>query len=128
MQIVLYTDDMEPITVLDLPFSLACMEAVAARTNNIWLEVLMPLTALLHPMLPETTLRHKNVCIWWEKFSRQGRNHWFFFTRDEELAMLLRPSYLPGQREDIERMNRNFFAEGFALGLRSGLERLAGGM
>lgn len=115
MRFVIYDDEtLEPITVISLTgwgwkdieargnrFRLAVHEQIPIRTNPPTEEEM----ACYQPI--------KTVDIWFERFRRGGQETWMCFTRQSELAMLLRPSWLPGQRstvQELERMNKRLTA------------------
>jgi hypothetical protein len=105
MNTVLYTRDLEPITVLDMPVWLqdaiersgAGRIAVAGRgkreqmeRGELYMEEPPP-TMLIELKL----LRDEN-----------GDTHKFFTTKDEELALGLVPKQLPGQLQMYQYMTR----------------------
>lgn len=113
--IVLYADDMEAITVIDLPWSRSQLDGLLQDRRQI--RVPVPTRTSFSPQVgPEhdqpTFSRPRNVTIWTERFHRNGNTHWFFFTRDEEAALLLRSAPLPGQRKELQEEFRLGFAEG----------------
>lgn len=98
MNVVIYTKDFEPITVLDLPLWL--LEQME-KQGAIRIAVLKPpeLVAVTEPVnidLPQT------VTIYCEKLRwKDGTTKPILITHDEELALILRPEWLPGQRQVI---------------------------
>lgn len=113
---VLYTNDMEPITVVRIHESL---------WNRLWngdhvrLVVPMPINTSQHADFPLRE-RLKMVEIHGEVFVRRGHKHMFVFTNDDENALLLRSEFLPGQRKDVQHAQRNAFAQGFLHALQVG--------
>lgn len=110
MNCVLYTDDMEPITVLDLP-----MHAIelGKKLGDIQLAVLEPprwvsVQEYAARSLAET--RRHLVRIRFEKLMRRGCEHWILTTHDEVLALMLRPGWLPGQRGAVNGYERTIRA------------------
>jgi hypothetical protein len=104
MNIVLYSKDFEPITVLDLPvWLLEQLEKQGAirvavqdpvRINiakdEAWSE------AMMVPQL-------KTVTIYCERLRwRDGTTKPVLVTTDEELALSLKPEWLPGQRQRVQ--------------------------
>jgi hypothetical protein len=104
MNVVLYTKDFEPITVLDLPtWLLDQLEKVGAirvavqdpvkidiRKDEAWSEPWM---------IPQL----KTVTIYCERLRwRDGTTKPVLITPDEELALTLRPEWLPGQRQRVQ--------------------------
>lgn len=97
MNIVLYTNDFEPITVVDLPMWL--LETLETR-GSVRVAVLEPTV----PENPDTeTAGVSIVTIYLEKLLwRDGSKKSVLVTDDEELAMVLNPDWLPGQRYIIQ--------------------------
>lgn len=111
MRVVLYADDMEPITVIDLP---ALAEVYLNERGMVLLAVMLP------PMLSVIAAQHppgrdsiKTVEIFAERIVRHGREHMMLFTRDEESALLLKCAFLPGQQAGLQERERDAFARGF---------------
>ena len=91
MNVVLYTKDFEPITVLDLPLWL--IEEMEKR-GGVKLAVQEPLT--LETLNADPSIMHQpKVCTlkWMD-----GTQKSIVITPDEELALILKPDWLPGQR------------------------------
>lgn len=111
MRVVLYADDMEPITVIDLP---AMAEKYLNKHGMVKLAVMLPpLISFL--AASQTPIRDncKTVTIFAEQFVRNGRKHMMLFTRDEESALLLKCTFLPGQQAGLQERERTSFARGF---------------
>lgn len=111
MRVVLYADDMEPITVIDLP-------TMAERYLNE--HGMVRLAVQLPPMLSVLAAKQapsfgdcKTVTIFGERLIRHGREHMMLFTRDEESALLLKCAFLPGQQAGLQEREREAFARGF---------------
>jgi hypothetical protein len=99
MNVVIYTEDFEPITVIDLPvWLLEQMERVGA----VRVAVLQPpkITAETESMSdyepPQTVTIYCERLRW-----KDGTTKPVLITYDEELAMSLRPEWLPGQRQAV---------------------------
>lgn len=98
MNVVIYTGDFEPITVLDLPvWLLDVLEQVGVAR-----------VAVAEPPRvttaegPVTVYHPKVVNIYCERLRwKDGTTKPILITPDEELALLLRPEWLPGQRQAI---------------------------
>lgn len=110
MRVVLYADDMEPITVIDLP---ALAEGYLAERGMVRLAVMLPpmLSVLAATQAPKFD-DCKTVTIFGERFIRHGREHMMLFTRDEESALLLKCAFLPGQQAGLQERERTAFARG----------------
>lgn len=118
MRAVLYTHDMEPITVLDVPPK---WQAYMMETGSICLAVIPPLT--LEPFDKNTDVTQMicqtyTVRITVERLVRRDKTHVMLFTQDEEAAMLLRSTFLPGQQTEVHRIKQKEFAKGFFSALR----------
>lgn len=101
MNIVLYTKDLEPITILDMPMWLqeaierqgagkVAVKGKSKTENN---------SALAQEEQPPTiTIELEYLC------DERGMTHKFFVTKDEELALGVVPQYLPGQIQMHQHM------------------------
>lgn len=101
MNVVLYTNDFEPITVLDLPIWL--LEQME-RVGYVRVAVQEPLKDVLvnGPPADPITWQPKIVNIRCEKLRwKDGTSKPILITPDEELALMLKPEWLPGQRAAI---------------------------
>lgn len=101
MRFVIYDDEtMEPITVVDLP---GIGERDIERLGRRILLPPRPEIKIGEP--PSSDFRRMEIVeIRFEQFQRRGARTWMAFTREAELAMLLDPAWLPGQRPAIARM------------------------
>ena len=116
MRVVLYAEDMEPITVLDLSgFLLEHLQEYRM--------VLVPVMASVQyhamPAAPTIADMPRSVMIWAERMQRNGETHWLLFTRDEEAAMMLRSELLPGQHKEVQEREKQNYARGFLAGLNA---------
>lgn len=106
MNVVLYTDDFEAITILDLPlWLLEQMEKV----GFVRVAVQEPVTQTQLDNLPDpSNLAQLNVVtIRCEKLRwKDGSTKTILVTPDEELALMLRPEWLPGQRASVYSMKQ----------------------
>lgn len=111
MRVVLYADDMEPITVIDLP---TLAEGYLNEHGIVRLAVQLPpmLSVLAAQQMPRFD-DCKTVTIFAERFVRHRREHMMLFTRDEESALLLKCAFLPGQQAGLQERERDAFARGF---------------
>lgn len=98
MNVVIYTEDFEPITVIDLPvWLLEQME----KQGAVRVAVMRP-PQLAPAELPGDFEAPPIVTIYCEKLRwKDGTTKPILITYDEELAMSLRPEWLPGQRGAI---------------------------
>lgn len=109
MRVVIYTDDFEPITVIDL--SDTAMNYLD-KYGRVSLPVIEPLQ-----YTPFNSVEQLQTCrvaqISSERFLRNGVEALMLFTRDEESTMLLKSAFLPGQQKDIQIREKMAFAKGF---------------
>lgn len=117
-QEVLYTDDLWPITVLEVPESL---RRRLESGSYVWIPVVRQISNVqfLKPPTPEDLVPPTSVRLWVEQFLRKGRKHFFLFTEDDENALLLRAAFLSGQRHAVDTVRAKEFAQGFLLGLQT---------
>jgi hypothetical protein len=107
MRVVIYDDEsLEPITVLNLPITERDM-----LERRIWrVPVPEPMPTSWKRMSQEELAQPnpmRVVDIEFERFVRNSRRHGeqravFAFTRATDLAMLLNPAWLPGQRMAVD--------------------------
>ena len=107
---VLYTDDFEPITVLELS---ANAKNYLEQRGIVRLAVHEPIT--LRPWNQEIQYEPllRTVTIWSERVVRKGRSHLMLFTGDDECALLLQSAFLPGQRRQLNDERAKSFGKGF---------------
>lgn len=99
MVVVLYTEDFEPITVLDLPLWL--LEQME-KHGAIRIAVQEPVSLVPQSESPGFN-QPKIVTVYCEKLRwKDGSTKPILITYDEELALTLRPEWLPGQRQRVQ--------------------------
>lgn len=84
MKIVVYNTELEPVTVIDVPLD-------AYNSMN-------ELGGLKVPVLDSNGVEH--LCVIYVAYGLDGRPL-HYVTDNEELALLLRPSWLPGQQDAL---------------------------
>jgi hypothetical protein len=101
MNVVLYTQDFEAITVLDLPVWL--LEQLE-RQGSVRVAVMRPVQfAASEPVAVGSVEGPQVVTIYCEKLRwRDGSLKTILVTHDEELALTLRPHWLPGQQATVQ--------------------------
>lgn len=102
MNVVLYTRDMEPITVFDLP--MWALE-FAQRMGRVRIDVADPVD-MKQPMPGQRvdSLRFHIVTLEFHRLLlSRDRESWIVTVDDDVLALKLRPSWLPGQRAKINQ-------------------------
>lgn len=107
MNVVLYTRDMEPITVIDLP--LWALE-IGEQRQVLRVPVLQEPRLIANSEPPAMDLCHDITLVFHRLVMPGGRTSWIVMVDDELLALKLRPSWLPGQRgriNEYERTTRN---------------------
>jgi len=111
MRFVIYDDEsLEPITVLNLPIT-----ERDALEQRVWrVPVPEPLTILqMEPEEQPSLQKMRIVDIEFEPFRRNSMRHGdqrsvIAFTRATDMAMLLNPAWLPGQRGAVDYLqNQN---------------------
>lgn len=110
MRAVLYADDMEPITVIELS---AMTEGFLNKYGMVQLAVRVPPALSLWAEQQAPMVSDWSVRIFSERFFRNGREHRMLFTHDEESALLLKCAFLPGQQTILQERERAAFARGF---------------
>lgn len=116
MRTVLYAQDMEPITILELT---GWQQDFLEKHGEVRLAVIPPVK-MTPPIEPQPELLNLwQVRITAEKFRRNGVYHLMLFTNDEEHALLLKAAFLPGQRWTLQNIERNAFAKGFLQAFQS---------
>lgn len=99
MNVVLYTSDFEPITVLDLPVWLL---ELLERQGQARVAVAHPVTTHTDAEAVFNLGGFDTVTIYCERLRwKDGSVKPILITPDETLAMLLRPEWLPGQRQAV---------------------------
>lgn len=116
MHTVIYAEDMEPITVIDLPHQAIEMMAASRNIWNVpvfekprWVSASQPLS------LDDITI--KIVSLWTEPLHRKGHTHQLVFTKQEEWALLLEATSLPGQRQMLRDAHAKGVFDGFRLAI-----------
>lgn len=115
MKAVIYTEDMEPITVIDIPLGL--WQALE-HGRVVRFEIKNPLKLNVNYSEPER-IQARTVHIHGELLVRRGKKHLMLFTRDEEFAMLLKAAFLPGQYGEVQARQRDARVQGFLQALRN---------
>ncbi len=105
MNVVLYTRDMEPITVIDLP--MWALEA-GDRRGIVALPVMPPVPLkFLDQGEPIPTLKARAVWLEFHRIRLRDSQSWIVTVNDDELALTLKPAWLPGQRAKINQYEDN---------------------
>jgi hypothetical protein len=101
MNVVLYTQDFEPITVLDLPQWL--LEQLE-RQGAVRVAVMRPVQFGENPKVAIGSVEGpQTVTIYCERLRwKDGTVKPVLVTDDEELALTLKPEWLPGQRQRVQ--------------------------
>lgn len=123
MRVVLYDDEtMEPLTVLALP---SWMLPRLRDGDRIKLPIYgkVSSTPEFGRMPTVSPIEISVVRIWFERFHRNGQQHWFCFTKDSENALSLRSVFLPGQWPAVHEEYARGVSEGIVRALTSMLGR-----
>lgn len=122
MNVVLYTEDFEPITVFDLPvnpdhiarymgshFRVPIVEPIRYQTPGC------PMPAELEEY---ETLTIRLERLHWLR----GQKKWVLIAEDEVLALKLRAAWLPGQQRQVNEYRRtiDLFSKALALAMQRG--------
>lgn len=112
MKVVLYTEDMEPITVIELT---EMARQYLDKYGRVRLAVYLPpmLSYISIQQNPAYATNIKTVDIYAEKLIRKGISSMMLFTGDEENALLLKSVFLPGQQSALNEHYREAFSKGF---------------
>lgn len=99
-------EDMEPITVVNLP-GFTDQQILRMNGRLMLVPPVRPLLAMHDCPPPLAYEKLEYVEIRFEQFQRNGVRHWFAFTRQAALAMLLDPAWLPGQLGAVQRIEQD---------------------
>jgi len=109
MRAVLYTVNLEPITVISL-------NAWLARYLEEYKRVTLPLPVQMPryygPSIEDSEIL-RTVDIWSEEFVYRKCKSVMLFTVDEVSALLLKSDFLPGQQAELNDRRDQAFAKGF---------------
>ncbi len=120
MNIVLYTRDMEPITIIDLHIDLI---KLGEERGTVYVAVYNPPSAQFVTEDTPFTFSFKKVMLTFHKFVWFGNVHYIITVNDDELALALKPSWLPGQRGHINDYKRtiNLLSDALVRTLQNGI-------
>ena len=111
MNIVLYTRDMEPVTIIDLPIDLLNW---ATNENSGYLRLAVPNpnpSCWLGGQYMPIAFDSYTVGIEFQRLILRSRvESWLAIVDNDEYALMLKPSWLPGQQAKInyyEKTNRD---------------------
>lgn len=115
MYTVLYSEDLEPITVIQ--FDPGIMHLLVTKREALLAVPVPPAltTCTGRPPRP-SELRHIRVRV--ETLLRYGEQHYLLSTPDVENALLLRSALLPGQRMRRRSELNQAFSQGFHTALK----------
>jgi hypothetical protein len=108
---VLYTEGLEPLTIVDVPEWL--MERLRVG-HHIQLAVPFEVSLANYLNTEPINQTFNLVKIWGEPITRRSVRSMMLFTRCEDNALLLESSLLPGQRKDSQRRAKEDFVKGVA--------------
>ena len=109
MRVVIYAEDMEPITVIELaPWAYERL----SRGDRVNLVAMEPLPITFNPNeQAAATMRY--ITIYAELLQRRGVRHMMVFTGNDETALLLKSAFLPGQHRRVDEVRKKALVEGF---------------
>lgn len=102
MNVVIYTQDLEPVTVIDLPHW--AMEQ-GEREGVVRLVSRQPLPMSLHKN-DAAVIKVHTALIRFNKMRFFGRDGWIVTTDSDAMAMGLEATWLPGQKHEIEEQRQ----------------------
>ena len=114
MKAVVYTEDMEPLTIVDVPPNILEFSHCVYR-----FPVYKDLPVCAGKYDQDTMATFEIVEVFVERLHRNGKIHALLIAKfdQEELALLLRPEYLAGQLSDLQRKQRQAYLTGLAEGI-----------
>lgn len=111
MKVVLYTHDLEPITVINLT---GWMQEYVQTRSWFSVQVIPPIDYRKYSHDTEESVELRKVDIEVVPlYMSGGRKSFMLLTRDEEDAMLLESAFLPGQRKAVLDERSMAYSEGF---------------
>lgn len=117
MKAVLYANDFEPITVIQIePWAYQFL----IKTGNVRLAVHPRQIAMFDPQAtPVMEMNKYIVNITAERIRRGPHEALMLFTNDEEAALLLKAAFLPGQYFEVQERESDSFAKGLLHAINS---------
>ena len=104
MRVVVYDDEMEPITVLNLR-GLTPRDIV--ERGMVWrIAVPEPIKITYEPEADISLAKAPIATLRFERLIRKGVEHLMCFTTDDEIVLRADPDWLPGQRGEVNRILR----------------------
>ena len=114
MRAVLYAYDLEPITIIDVP-----LNAVEYLKKHGLVRIHVPtIPRATFPLSEPIQTEFKPVTIRAERLVVHDMESMMLFAHDEETALQMKATFLPGQLGAIQDIQRNVFAYGFLTALR----------
>lgn len=101
MRVVLYTGDFEPITVLDIPLWLLEQLEKQGVVRIAVAPTLKIIAEQLNENVPETIDVYCRKLRW-----QDGTLKTILITNNDEIALALRPEWLPGQQQAVNWYQR----------------------
>jgi len=123
MDVVLYTEDFEPITVFDLPVMPDQIARYMGGRFNVAIDEPLPDTPWNGECRETIVFRTLTIRLEPLRWLR-GEHKWVFIAEDEVLALQLRASWLPGQHAQVNDYQRtiNIFAQALLRSMLGGGE------
>jgi|GEM_PF-3323717 len=122
-QATVYTRDLEPITVIWLaPWAVQQLNESGNIAFGIESHAPTTFAPDAMPQLERWVVRLRGV-----KFRLGYAQTWLLVADDDELALMLRAAFLPGQQRAIRELERESFGKGAATAF-SIIRRLSGGL
>ena len=114
MKTVLYTNDMEPITIIYLSSS---EEKYLKKYSMVHIDIPSPLMYAARNYISTALVNDERNCfrkvtIFAEQFMHNDEFHTMLFTHKEEDALRLKCAFLLGQYAGIQELDQQRFADG----------------
>ena len=110
MQVVLYTSDMQPITVLDLHLS-----AIEFIRRNGLMRFAVPSPPLVIPFTGNIPVFDslRTVTIFMDiLYNSRGMPYEILYSHDEESALIMKSAFLPGQLHAMQDREKRAYCKG----------------
>lgn len=112
LRIIIHDDEtFEPITIVEMYH---WHELGLHVGEHIVVPIMPKITPILRTMSEpvEANFTIRTITIRFEELRRRNRMYWIGITNDPETALLLRATFLPGQRWALNDIKREEFAKG----------------
>lgn len=115
-RVALFTDDLEPITVLQLT---ALAHQHLLEHKQVTLACIEPIDYLIPKPDEQIAIKPRTVTISAQRLTFNGKTKYMLMAMDKESALLLKAAFLPGQQSAISGVEAQGIAKGFLAALES---------